>query len=61
MDYADVPAFIADLREREAMAALALEFLILTAARSAEVYGARWQGRAHDPQGNHDFPALPSA
>jgi integrase len=42
MDYADVPAFIADLREREAMAALALEFLILTAARSAEVYGARW-------------------
>ena len=42
MDYDDVPAFIAKLREREAMAALALEFLILTAARSGEVYGARW-------------------
>ena len=38
MDYADVPAFIADLREREAMAALALEFCILTAARSGELY-----------------------
>jgi integrase len=42
MDYADVPAFIAELREREAMAALALEFCILTAARSGELYGARW-------------------
>jgi integrase len=42
MDYAKVPAFIADLREREGMAALALEFCILTAARSGEVYGARW-------------------
>jgi len=27
MDYADVPAFIADLREREAMAALAYGIL----------------------------------
>jgi integrase len=42
MDYAKVPAFIADLREREGMAALALEFCILTAARSGEVFGARW-------------------
>jgi integrase len=33
---------VADLREREAMAALALEFQILTAARSGEVIGARW-------------------
>ncbi|MGH6821021.1 MAG: tyrosine-type recombinase/integrase, partial [Methylocella sp.] len=42
MAYPDVPAFLAILREREAMAVLALEFLILTAARSGEVLGARW-------------------
>jgi integrase len=34
--------FAVHLREREAMAALALEFTILTAARSGEVLGARW-------------------
>jgi integrase len=42
MPYTEVPAFLAALREREAMAALALEFTILTAARSGEVLGARW-------------------
>src|ERR1700730_16299749 len=42
MAFDAVPEFIATLREREAMAALALEFLILTAARSGEVLGARW-------------------
>ena len=42
MAYADVPAFMERLREREGMAALALEFTILTAARSGETYGARW-------------------
>lgn len=42
MAYQDVPAFIADLRTRKAVAALALEFLILTASRSGEVLGARW-------------------
>jgi integrase len=42
LPYADVPAFVAKLREREALAALALEFAILTAARSGEVLGARW-------------------
>lgn len=42
MPYADVPAFLANLRDREAVAALALEFLILTAARSGEVLGATW-------------------
>jgi len=42
MPYADVAAFIADLRTREAVAAHALEFLILTAARSGEVLGATW-------------------
>jgi len=42
MPYADVPAFMTKLRERQALAAMALEFCILTAARSGEVYGARW-------------------
>jgi integrase len=42
MPYAEVPAFVAELRERETIHALALEFLILTAARSGEVLGARW-------------------
>jgi integrase len=42
MPYADVPAFVGRLRELEAMAARALEFLILTAARSGEVLNAQW-------------------
>jgi integrase len=42
MDYRDVPAFVAKLRECDAIAAMALEFCILTATRSGEVYGARW-------------------
>ena len=42
MAFDDVLEFIGKLREREAVAALALEFLILTAARSGEVLGARW-------------------
>jgi integrase len=42
MPYERVPAFVADLRQRDAMAALALEFCILTAARSGEVFGLRW-------------------
>ncbi|THF59868.1 tyrosine-type recombinase/integrase [Ollibium composti] len=43
MPYEDVPAFIAALRQREAMAARALEFTILTAARSGETFGAIWK------------------
>ena len=42
MPYQDVPAFIGTLRKREAVAASALEFLILTACRTSEVLGARW-------------------
>ena len=42
MDYRRIPAFVAQLRECDAVAAMALEFCILTAARSGEVYGARW-------------------
>ncbi len=42
MAFEAVPEFIGRLRERQAMAAMALEFLILTAARSGEALGARW-------------------
>jgi integrase len=42
MAYEDVPKFVGSLRKREAVAALALEFCILTAARSGEVLGIRW-------------------
>jgi integrase len=44
LPYADVPAFVARLRSARAAAPsrLALEFLILAAARTAEVLGARW-------------------
>lgn len=42
MPYEAIPAFIGKLREREAMAALALEFVILTATRTSEVLGATW-------------------
>jgi integrase len=38
----DMPSFFKALRSREGMAARALEFLILTAARSGEVRGAQW-------------------
>ena len=42
MPYDEVAAFVADLRGREALAALALELCILTAARSGEILGMRW-------------------
>lgn len=42
MAYVEAPAFIRDLQSRSATAALALEFTILTAARSGEALGARW-------------------
>ncbi len=42
LPYEDVPAFVARLRERAAVAASALEFTILTGARSGEVIGASW-------------------
>ena len=42
LPYADLPGFMVQLRERDAAAARALEFAILTAGRSGEVLGARW-------------------
>jgi integrase len=41
MAYDEVPRFVGELRTREATAARALEFCILTAARSGEVLGLR--------------------
>jgi len=42
LPYADIAAFIAELRQQEGVAARALEFAILTAARTGEVIGAKW-------------------
>ncbi len=38
----ELPTFLASLCTREAVAARALEFLILTGARTGEIIGARW-------------------
>jgi integrase len=42
LPYGEIGPFMADLREREGIAARALEFTILTAARTGEVLGATW-------------------
>jgi integrase len=42
LPYPELPTFMGDLRLREGLAARALEFAILTAARTGEVLGARW-------------------
>lgn len=42
LPYAEIGAFMAELRTREGMSARALEFSILTAARSGEARGATW-------------------
>jgi integrase len=42
LPFDDMPDFLAALRGRDGMAARALEFAALTAARTGEVLGARW-------------------
>jgi integrase len=42
MEFRDVPVFMAELYEVKTVSAVALRFLILTAARTGEVLGARW-------------------
>jgi integrase len=42
LPYKDAPAFVAKLREMDSVAARGLEFLLLTASRTAEVIGAKW-------------------
>jgi integrase len=46
--YVDIPAFIGELRQQSGVAARALEFTVLTAARSSEAIGARWPEIAAD-------------
>jgi integrase len=43
LPYRDLPEFMTQLRQSETITALALEFGILTAARSSEVLGAEWE------------------
>lgn len=42
LPYAEIPAFMAELRSKKTMGRLALEAVILTAARSGEVRFAEW-------------------
>lgn len=42
LPYAEIGTFMADLRKRDGISPRALEFAILTAARSGEVRGATW-------------------
>jgi integrase len=42
LPWREMGAFMAMLRDQDGAAALALEFVILTAARTSEVLGARW-------------------
>ena len=42
LDWREAPAFMAELAKREGIAARALAFAILTAARSGEVRGMTW-------------------
>jgi len=42
LPYAEMPAFMARLRSMDRVDARALEFAVLTAARTGEVIGARW-------------------
>ena len=42
LPYTDMPAFMADLRARPALAAMALELAVLTATRTSEVLNAKW-------------------
>jgi hypothetical protein len=42
LSHKEIAAFVKDLRQQEGVGALALEFTILTAGRTNEVLGARW-------------------
>jgi integrase len=43
LDYREISAFMTELRQQEGIAARALEFAILTAARAGSVIAARWE------------------
>jgi integrase len=42
LPYGEIGAFMMDLRQQDSVSARALEFTILTASRTGEVIGARW-------------------
>jgi integrase len=42
MPFGELPAFMAELRDRDSISARALEFTILTASRTGETIGAKW-------------------
>ncbi len=42
LPYEEIGIFLKELRQRKGYSALALEFLILTAARTSEIIGAKW-------------------
>ena len=50
LPYAELPKFMAKLRAKEGVSARALEFLILTAARTGDVIGATWSEINEDDQ-----------
>ena len=43
ISYEQLPAFVEQLRQRDGVSAKALELLILSAARTGEIIGARWE------------------
>ncbi len=43
LPYAEIGAFMVELRKQKNIGARALEFVILTAARTGEVIGGRWE------------------
>jgi integrase len=53
-----VPAFILALRQHEGLSAKALEFAILTAARSGEVRGATWSEIDLKVEGDESSPSI---
>jgi integrase len=57
MPYTEVPAFVAELRGREGISALALDFCILNASRSGEVLGARWAEMIGRPKSGSSHPS----
>ena len=42
LPYSEMPSFIAELRDRKSVSAMALEFTILCAVRTSETIGAKW-------------------
>jgi integrase len=54
--YPDMPAFMAELRNRDGISARALEWTILSAVRTGETIGARWSEIDH----NARFWAIPA-